>query len=98
MTKARVYCPAKTAMQSGRAKTQKWVVDLSDIQAQYEEPLMGWTGTSHPSPNTRLFFATQEEALSYLTRYNIDYVFENPHAEKISPKKYGAHFGPERLL
>ncbi|MBO6686350.1 MAG: ETC complex I subunit, partial [Parvibaculum sp.] len=28
MARARIYKPAKTAMQSGRAKTRKWVLEF----------------------------------------------------------------------
>ena len=73
-------------------------MDLSDVQAQYRDPLMGWTGTCRPGASNRLFFATQEEALMYLTQRNIAYVIENTHDEKITPKQYGTHFGPKRIL
>ncbi len=40
---ARIYKPAKTAMQSGRAKTKNWVLDFEPASPREIEPLMGWT-------------------------------------------------------
>ena len=38
---ARIFKPAKNAMQSGRAKTREWQLDYEEHRAI--EPLMGWT-------------------------------------------------------
>ncbi len=42
---ARIYKPARTAMQSGTAKTKEWVLDYEPEQPRTVEPLMGWTST-----------------------------------------------------
>ena len=42
---ARIYKPAKTAMQSGTAKTKDWVLDYEPEQPREIEPLMGWTSS-----------------------------------------------------
>src|SRR5262249_20682373 len=42
---ARIYKPAKTAMQSGTAKTKEWVLDYEPEQPRQIEPLMGWTSS-----------------------------------------------------
>ena len=42
---ARIYKPAKTAMQSGTAKTREWVLDYEPEQPREIEPLMGWTSS-----------------------------------------------------
>ncbi|MEO1484072.1 MAG: NADH dehydrogenase ubiquinone Fe-S protein 4, partial [Myxococcota bacterium] len=40
---ARIYRPAKTAMQSGQARTKEWVLEHEPQSAREIEPLMGWT-------------------------------------------------------
>ena len=40
---ARIYKPARTAMQSGTAKTKEWVLDYEPEEPRAVEPLMGWT-------------------------------------------------------
>jgi hypothetical protein len=42
---ARIYKPAKTAMQSGFAKSKDWVVDFDQVEPRQVEPLMGWTSS-----------------------------------------------------
>ena len=68
---ARIYRPAKTAMQSGQAKTKEWVIDFEPEQARQVEPLMGWTSSGDMRQQLRLQFATKEEAIAYCERHAI---------------------------
>jgi hypothetical protein len=74
---ARIYRPAKTAMQSGLAGTREWRLDYEPEQPRASEPLMGWTSSSDMLAQVRLTFDTKEEAIAYATRNAIPYqVFE----------------------
>ena len=74
---ARIYKPAKTAMQSGKAKTRDWVLDYEPEQPRVVESLMGWTSSGDMKEQLRLRFATKEEAVAYCERHGIPYqVFE----------------------
>ena len=74
---ARIYKPAKTAMQSGTAKTKDWVLDYEPEQPREVEPLMGWTSSGDMKGQLRLRFDTKEEAVAYAERHGIPYqVFE----------------------
>ncbi len=42
---ARIFKPAKNAMQSGAAKTKAWQLDYEPEQPRVIEPLMGWTSS-----------------------------------------------------
>jgi hypothetical protein len=68
---ARVYKPAKTAMQSGQAKTKDWVIDFEPEQARQVEPLMGWTSSADMRQQLRLRFDTKEEAVAYCERHGV---------------------------
>ena len=46
---ARIYRPAKNAMQSGRGKTHEWVLDYKPEVPRSVEPLMGYTSSSDSS-------------------------------------------------
>src|SRR5262245_34797393 len=70
---ARIYKPARTAMQSGKAKTKEWVLDYEPEQPRVVEPLMGWTSSGDMRQQIRLQFATQEEAVAYCEREGIPY-------------------------
>jgi len=74
---ARIYRPAKTAMQSGKARTQDWVLDFEPAAARRPDRLMGWTQTTDTDGQIRLSFDTKEEAVAYAERHGIPYqVFE----------------------
>ena len=74
---ARIYRPAKTAMQSGNAKTKEWVLDYEPEQPREVEPLMGWTSSADMKQEVRLQFDTKDEAMAYCERQGIAYqVFE----------------------
>ena len=68
---ARIYRPAKTAMQSGTAKTKDWVLDFEPEQPREVEPLMGWTSSGDMRQQVRLRFETAEEAVAYCERHGI---------------------------
>ena len=84
---ARIYKPAKTAMQSGSAKTKEWVLDYEPEQPRQVEPLMGWTSSGDMKQQLRLQFDTKDEAVAYCERHGIAYqVFESkvPKRQHIS--------------
>jgi hypothetical protein len=70
---ARIYKPAKTAMQSGHAKTKNWVLDYEPEEPRVVESLMGWTSSGDMKSQLRLRFATKEEAVAYCERHGIAY-------------------------
>jgi hypothetical protein len=75
---ARIYKPARTAMQSGTAKTKEWVLDYEPEQPRTIEPLMGWTSSGDMKQEVRLFFDSKEEAIAYCEREGIPYqLFES---------------------
>jgi len=70
---ARIYQPAKTAMQSGTAKAKDWVLDYEPEEPRQIEPLMGWTSSGDMRQQVRLRFETAEEAVAYCEREGIPY-------------------------
>lgn len=94
---ARIYQPAKTAMQSGTAQTEKWVLDYLPEQARQIEPLMGWTGSSDMKSQIKLYFSTKEAAIQYAKKNGIAYRVIEPHKRKHKPKSYSDNFKYGRL-
>ncbi|MGA7429069.1 MAG: ETC complex I subunit [Xanthobacteraceae bacterium] len=93
---ARIYKPARTAMQSGTAKTKEWVLDYAPEQAPVIDPLMGWTSSGDMKQQIRLQFDTKEEAIAYCERDGIAYeVFETP-PHKFSRMSYSDNFAYTR--
>ncbi len=74
---ARIYKPARTAMQSGNAKTKEWMFDYEPEQPRTVEPLMGWTSSADMRQQVRMQFDTKEEAVAFCQHHGIPYqVFE----------------------
>jgi ETC complex I subunit conserved region len=75
---ARIYRPARTAMQSGQANVKEWVLDYEPEQPRNIEPLMGWTSSGDMKQQVRLNFDSKEEAVAFCEREGIPYqVFES---------------------
>ena len=81
---ARIFKPAKTAMQSGEARTKNWVLEYEPESPRRVEPLMGWTSSGDMSQQVRLFFDTKEEAIAYAVREGLAYRVEEP--KKVAPR------------
>ena len=94
---ARIYKPARTAMQSGTAKTKEWVLDYEPEQPRTVEPLMGWTSSGDMKQQVRLHFDTKEEAIDYAERAGLEYDVELPQARRIKPKAYADNFKYGRI-
>jgi hypothetical protein len=74
---ARIYLPAKTAMQSGQAK-DRWLLEYDAEQPRQVEPLMGWTSSGDMKSQLRLWFDSKEAAVEYAMRNGIPYRVEEP--------------------
>jgi hypothetical protein len=94
---ARIFKPGKTAMQSGRAGTQKWVLEFAPSSRREIDPLMGWTSSDDTRRQLRLNFDTREEAVAYAEREGIAYIVEEPRARKVQPKAYADNFRFDRI-
>ena len=75
---ARIFKPAKNAMQSGRAKTREWQLDYEPEQPRAIEPLMGWTSSGDMKQQLTLHFDTKEDAVAYCERKGIPYQVIEP--------------------
>ena len=90
--KARIYRPARTAMQSGPARTREWVLEYEPEAAREIDPLMGWTSSRDMRSQVRLTFATQEEAVAYAERNGIPYRLAEPKPRAAVRKAYSENF------
>ena len=90
--KAKIYKPAKTAMQSGRAKYNKWVLKFLDQKNQLKDTMMGWNGGSSTVSQIELKFSSKEEAISYAKKNSIDYEILETSERKVINKSYADNF------
>ena len=96
--RARIYQPARTAMSSGTAKTNHWVLEFDQSQARDIDPLMGWTSSSDTQTQVRMTFDTQKEAEEYARDHGIDAQVQTPQKRKpnVRPGGYGDNFATNR--
>jgi len=72
---ARIYKPARNAMQSGQSKT-RWLLDYDPEARREIEPLMGWTSSTDMNQQIKLWFETKDEAIAYAEKNGIAYRVE----------------------
>jgi NADH dehydrogenase len=96
--RARIYQPARNAMQSGQAGTQVWVLEHEPAATREIDPLMGWTSSGDTEAQVRLRFASRAEAEDYARANGIDYDVTEPKPRRllIRPRGYGENFATDR--
>ena len=96
MAQVRILRPAKTAMQSGRAATRRWVLEYAPATRRDPDPLMGWSSAKDTLNQVRLRFETLEEAIAFAQKRNLDYVVVEPQEPRFRPKSYADNFRYDR--
>ena len=65
MPHARIYQITKNAMQSGRARTDSWMLEYEPTEAKRPDPLTGWAGSGDTRGQVKLGFPTLDAAKAY---------------------------------
>ena len=94
---ARIYSPSKTAMQSGTAKTNNWVLEFDPQAPKSIDPLMGYTSSSDMKQQIKLRFASKEDAVAYAQRNQIAYRVAEQRVRKPKRASYSDNFRFDRL-
>ena len=93
---ARIYKPARNAMQSGKANTKDWILEFEPASARKSDPLMGWTSSSDMDGQIRLMFETKGEAIDYAQRHGIAFQVFQPKEPRRVIKAYADNFSTDR--
>jgi len=93
---ARIFSPAKTAMQSGKAKTGLWLLEYDPAEKRSIDPLMGYTSSGDMKSQIRLVFESKEEAIAYAEKRGIAYRVQEPKPLKRRIISYSDNFKYER--
>lgn len=94
----RIYRPAKTAMQSGKANAKAWVLEYEPAAPKKADALMGWLGSGDMSQQIRLKFASADEAVAYAQRKGLEYqVFGEATKKPVAVKNYADNFRFDKL-
>ena len=90
--KARIFQKPKNAMQSGRAGTQRWMLEFAPAEARKADPLMGWAGSGDTQRQLRLGFASREEAVAYAEKNGIEVEITPTPERKLKIQAYADNF------
>ena len=93
---ARIYQPARSAMQSGQAKDD-WLLEYEPEKPRSIEPLMGWTSSADMRSQVKLRFDTKEEAIAYAEREGLAYQVFEPLPRRQIRKSYADNFKYGRI-
>ncbi len=89
---ARIFQPARNAMQSGKGKSDNWVLQFEQEKPRSTEPLMGWTSSSDMKQQIKLRFDSKEDAIAYATREGLAYRVAEQHTVKRQKRAYADNF------
>lgn len=93
---AKIYRPAKNAMQSGKAQTKHWRLEFQESAAKRPDALMGWTSSADTNGQVQLTFDTKEEAIAFALAHGIPHQVIEPSEPKRQIKAYGDNFAFRR--
>ena len=93
---AKIFCPSKTAMQSGKAKTKRWTLIYEPEKSRTIDPLMGYSSSSDMNGQIQLHFDSKEDAVSYAKRNSIPYQVQKSSERKVLGVSYSDNFRFDR--
>lgn len=89
---ARIYQRIKSSMQSGRARTDRWMLEHEPGEAKRADPLTGWAGLGDVRDQLRLGFPTLEAATAYCERQGIAYTVVPTAERSLKLQTYADNF------
>ena len=94
--KVRISQPSKAATQSGRAKTNFWLLEYEIETPRRPEPLMGWISSGDTLNQVKLRFDTKEDAIAFAERKGWDYSVQDAPVRRVRPRNYADNFRTDR--
>lgn len=92
MSIARIYQRPKNAMQSGRARTDMWMLDFAPAEAKQPDPLTGWAGSGDTREQIKLSFPTLAAAQAYAEREGLAFTVIPAPTRTLKLQTYADNF------
>ena len=89
---ARIYQRPKNAMQSGRALTDRWILEFEPAEAKKPDPLTGWAGSGDTRQQLQLRFPSCDAAQAYAEKYGIAARIEQTPPRRLKIQAYADNF------
>ena len=92
MTAARIFQRPLNAMQSGKARSDQWVLEFESHRPHLPDPLTGWSGGGDTQSQVTIAFPTMAAALAYADKNGISYHLVPPAERKLRLQAYADNF------
>ena len=89
---ARIYQRFKNAMQSGKARSDEWVLEFESARRKRPDPLTGWAGGADSQEQVKLTFPSLEAAQAYADRHGVPYHLVPPPKPSLKLQSYADNF------
>ena len=89
---ARIYQLPKNALQSGKARTQTWMLEFAPAEAKKPDPMTGWAGSGDTLEQVKLSFPDADAACAYCERYGISYIVAKTPTKTLKLQTYADNF------
>ena len=87
-----IYQTPKSAMQSGKAKIDTWVLEFERSEAMKPDPLMGWPGSGDTQSQVKLKFPSKDAAKAYADKYGIPARIHKTPPKSLKIQAYADNF------
>ena len=89
---ARIFQRSRNAMQSGKARSEDWVLQFESRRPHVADPLTGWSGGGDTQAQVTIAFPTLEAAQAYATKNGLDCHLVPPAERKLKLQAYADNF------
>jgi hypothetical protein len=91
--KVKIFSPAKSAMQSGKRNTKKWLVEpIEETNLRSINPLTGWVSADSTLSQFRFEFVSKEEAIKFAQSRDFKFEVIEPKTASLKQKSYAGNF------
>ncbi len=87
-----IYQESKNAMQSGKARLGRWMLQFQPGEAKRADPLMGWAGSGDTQQQIVLRFPDQASAEAYARKYGISFSVKAASVPTLKLQAYSDNF------
>ncbi|WP_017930430.1 ETC complex I subunit [Robiginitomaculum antarcticum] len=95
---AKIYQPARSAMQSGLAHTQHWLLEFMGPERRFIDPLTGTASSTNTLKQVELKFENKDDAIAYVKARNIPYQVKETQKRTRISRSYAENFDYDRKL
>lgn len=92
MRKARIFQKGTRATQSGKARSNQWILEAEPVEGKRPDPLMGWAGSGDTDTQVSLSFTSLDAAIAYAERHGLEVEIIPPAPKKLILQSYADNF------